>query len=75
MAKITNTGELRTFLCSAINNVANGTFDVQKAKEVIKLSAQVNESLYAEVKVSRIQLELGREVNKFGSLQLGEQTE
>jgi hypothetical protein len=52
--------------------VANGTFDVNKAKEVIKLAAQVNESLYAEVKVARIQLELGREVTKFGGLQLGE---
>jgi hypothetical protein len=72
MAKITNTGELRAFLCSTINSVANGTFDVNKAKEVIKLAAQVNESLYAEVKVARIQLELGREVTKFGGLQLGE---
>jgi hypothetical protein len=72
MAKITNTGELRAFLCSAINNVANGTFDVNRAKEVTKLASQVNESLYAEVKVARTQLELGREVAKFGGLQLGE---
>jgi hypothetical protein len=72
MSKITNTGELRAFLCSAINNVANGTFDVHKAKEVTKIAAQVNESLYAEVKVARTQLELGREVAKFGALHLGE---
>ena len=72
MAKITNTCELRAFLCSAINNVANGTFDVNRAKEVTKLASQVNESLYAEVKVARTQLELGREVAKFGGLQLGE---
>jgi len=71
MAKITNTGELREFLCSAINNVANGTFDVNKAKEVTKIAAQINESLYAEVKVAKTQIELGSAAAKFGSLNLG----
>lgn len=71
MAKITNTGELREFLCSAINNVANGTFDINKAKEVTKLAAQVNESLYSEVKVAKTQIELGKEAARFGELKLG----
>jgi len=71
MAKITNTGELREFLCSAINSVANGTFDVNKAKEVTKIAAQINESLYAEVKVAKTQIELGNEAAKFGDLVLG----
>ena len=51
MAKITNAGELREFLCLAINNVANGTLDAGKARDIVKLASQVNESLYAEVKV------------------------
>ncbi len=72
MAKITTTGELREFLCSAINLVANGTFDVNKAKEVTKIAAQINENLYAEVKVAKTLLELGKETQKFGSLSLGE---
>jgi len=71
MAKITNTGELREFLCSAINGVANGTFDVNKAKEVTKIAAQINESLYAEVKVAKTQIDLGNEAAKFGELKLG----
>ena len=71
MSKITNTGELREFLCSAINGVANGTFDVNKAKEVTKIAAQINESLYAEVKVAKTQIDLGNEAAKFGELKLG----
>ena len=71
MSKITNTGELRDFLCGAINGVANGTFDVNKAKEVTKIAAQINESLYAEVKVAKTQIELGAEAAKFGALNLG----
>lgn len=71
MSKITNTGELREFLLSAINGVANGSFDVHKAKEITKIAAQVNENLYAEVKVAKTQIELGNEAAKFGALNLG----
>ena len=71
MSKITSTGELREFLCSAINGVANGTFDINKAKEITKISAQINESLYAEVRVAKTQIELGNEAAKFGNLALG----
>ena len=72
MSKITNSGELRDFLCSAINGVANGTFDIKKAREVTKLAAQVTENMYAEVRVAKTQLELGAVAAKFGSLPLGE---
>ena len=71
MAKITNTGELRAFLCNSINGVANGTFDINKAKEVTKIASQINESLYAEVRVAKTQVELGKEASKFGELNLG----
>ena len=70
MAKIKNTGDLREFLCSAINSVANGTMDTDKARNVTKLAAQVNESLYSEVKVARMRLELREEAAKFGALNL-----
>jgi len=72
MSKITNTGELREFLCSTINGVANGTFGIDKAKEITKIAAQINESLYSEVKVAKTQIELGNEAAKFGALDLGE---
>ncbi len=71
MSKITKTGELRAFLCQAINGVANGTFDIKKAREITKLASQINDSLYAEVRVARTQIELGKEVDKIGDLKLG----
>lgn len=70
MSKITTTSELREFLCGSINSVANGTMDVEKARNITKLAAQVNESLYAEVKVAKTQIELGLEAEKFGDLTL-----
>jgi hypothetical protein len=71
MAKITNTGQLRDFLCAAINAVGNGTMDAEKARNITKLAGQVNESLYAEVKVAKTKIELGVEADKIGSLMLG----
>ena len=70
MSKITNTSQLRDFLCSAINSVSNGTMSTDKARNITKLAAQVNESLYAEVKVAKTKKELGEEADKFGSLSL-----
>lgn len=75
MAKITKTGELREFLCSAINMVANGTMDAEKARNITKLASQVNESMYVEVKVAKTKIELGQESSKFGSLIVGEELE
>jgi len=71
MAKINTAGDLRSFLCSAINSVANGTMDISKAREVTKLAGQVNESFYAEVKVARLQIDLEKESAKLGELPVG----
>jgi len=71
MSKITNAGQLREFLCSSINAVGNGTMSSDKARDITKLAAQVNESLYSEVKVAKTQIELGKEAEKFGDLPLG----
>ena len=68
MAKISTTGDLREFLCSSINSVANGTMDIAKAREITKLAAQVNESFYSEVKVARLQIDIGLEAEKLGHL-------
>lgn len=70
MSKITTTGQLREFLASTLNGVANGTFDLEKAKNVVKLSQQINESFYAEIKVARVQHDLGNDNAKLGDLQL-----
>lgn len=71
MAAITTAGELRAFLCSSINSVANGTLDIAKAREITKLAGQVNESFYSEVKVARLQMDLKREAAKLGDLGVG----
>ena len=68
MAKINTAGDLREFLCSSINSVANGTMDIAKAREVTKLAGQVNESFYAEVKVARLKLDLEKQVDELGTL-------
>ena len=70
MAQIKNTSELRSFLCKSINMVANGTMETEKARNITKMAAQINESMYAEVKVARTQRELGQESAKFGELAL-----
>ena len=71
MATIENTGDLREFLSKTIVSVANGTCDVSKAREIGKLSSQINESFYAEVKIASTQKDLGREIEGFGLLNLG----
>lgn len=71
MSKIKTTGELREFLCSTINAVANGSMDTDKARNITKLAAQINESIYSEIKVARTMIELGRDSQPLGNLNLG----
>ena len=73
MAKINTAGDLRSFLCSSINSVANGTMEITKAREITKLAGQVNESFYAEVKIARLQIDLGNQAAKLGELSVGNQ--
>lgn len=74
MAKIKTSGQLREFLCSSINQVANGTMDTDKARNITKLAAQVTENLYAEAKIAKLQIEMEGEASKFGDLSLGAST-
>lgn len=68
MAKIKTTGQLREFLCSMINGVANGTVDSEKARNVTKIAAQVNESFYSEIKIAKVMMEAGKEASELGDL-------
>lgn len=70
MSKITTTGDLREFLGSAINSVANGTMDTDKARNITKLAGQINESFYSEVKIAKVQTELGRQASELGELKI-----
>ena len=63
-------GELREFLLQSIQDVANGDMEEAQARNIIKMAGQVNESLYAEVKVTKTKVELGESTDKFGELGL-----
>lgn len=68
MAKIKTTGDLREFLASAINSVANGTMDTDKARNITKLAAQINESFYSEIKIAKVQIEMDKPTAELGTL-------
>lgn len=68
MAKIKTTGQLREFICSVINGVANGTMDTDKARNITKLAAQVNESFYSEIKIAKVMAEGGKDAARLGML-------
>lgn len=70
MPKIETTGDLRQFLCASINAVANGTMDTEKARNIVKMAGQVNESFYSEVKVIKTQMEMGEEAKSLGELDI-----
>ena len=72
MSKIKTTGDLRKYLLSTITLVGNGIIDTDKARNITKLAAQINESLYAEVKVAKTKLELWQEADKIGELKLAD---
>jgi hypothetical protein len=70
--KLTNTGRIRAFLSEAMVKIAAGEMTAEDAGTIAKLAGQVNESLYAEIRHQRLQLELKREVGKFGELVIGD---
>ena len=73
MSKINNSGQLRAFLLDMMEKVADGKTTVERAHVVIKGAAQVNESLYAEMKAKALAKALGQTVHQLGALPLGEE--
>lgn len=67
------TADIRAMLMAAMEDVEAGKMDVDKARTIVKLAAQINESLYAEVKAIRTLMEIGKSVDiaNIGALQLG----
>jgi hypothetical protein len=66
--KIKTTGDLREMLCDAINQVADGTMQPETARNLTKLAGRINDSFHAEAKISRLQIEIGRESSALGKL-------
>ena len=71
--KIETAGQLRSFLSDMMIGVKNGHLAPDKAGQITKMAAQINESLYAELKAARVFNELKRQVPDFGKLPLGKE--
>jgi hypothetical protein len=69
---INNTGQLREFLVNMLVGVKNGTVDDGKARSMVKLSAQVNESFYSEIKIAKVRMESGQQTHDLGKLPINE---
>lgn len=69
---IPTTGSLRDFLAMMMVGVKNGDLDLDKARNITKLAGQINESLYAEVKVAKVRAEAGQIAPPLGKMRIGE---
>lgn len=70
--KIKTTGQLRDFLATMMVGVKNGDLAVDKASQINKLAGQINESMYAEVKVAVIRKQAGEVMPTMGDMNIGE---
>lgn len=69
--QILTTGDLRTFLANMLVNVENGNADLDAARAMVKIAAQINESFYSEIKASQVAIDAGRKAEHLGSLPIG----
>jgi hypothetical protein len=51
--------------------VKDGDISIDKASRITKLAGQINESLYAEVKVAKVRLEAGIVMGELGAMRVG----
>jgi len=68
---IKTTGDLRSYLASIMVSVGNGTCDPAKAREIVKVAGQINESFYSEVKVQRLKMDMKQAADSFGDMSVG----
>ena len=73
MSGIKTTGQLRQFLADMLVGIKNGHTDIAKASQITKMAAQINESVYSEIKTARVRKELGdASAVPMGALELGD---
>jgi uncharacterized protein YciU (UPF0263 family) len=65
------TGQLRDFLANMMLGVKNGDLELDRARNITKLAAQINESFYAEIKVAKVRAEAGELMPVFGEMSVG----
>lgn len=69
MAKsIQTTGQLREFLSNILVGVKDGDVAADEARNITKLAAQINESFYSEIKIQKVRLEAGQQLQELGLL-------
>lgn len=71
MSKIKTAGQLREFLLDTMEQVRDAKVSVERAQVVVKTAAQVNESIYAELKSKQLSKQLGEASHAVGSMPLG----
>lgn len=69
---IKTSGELREFLAQSMESVRSGELAIDRASQITKLAAQINESFYSEIKIARTSSEAGRKVAELGRLPIKE---
>ena len=72
--EVKTTGQLRTMLANAAKGVMNGDLDIDRALALHKLAKNISESLYSETKIAMFRHEVAQPMEKFGELQLGDQS-
>ena len=67
---IKTTGQLREFLVRMMLCTKEGSIDADKARNITKLAAQINESFYSEIKIAKVMTEAGNlgDIAKLGDL-------
>ena len=70
MSSVKTAGQLRAFLLSAMEEVKAGKLTIERATIAIKGAAQVNESIYAELKAKSLAKQLGEAQHVFGKMPL-----
>lgn len=72
MSSVKTTAQLREFLLSTMEEVKAGKLTFERANVAIKGAAQVNESIYAELKAKQLAKSLGEGSVAFGKMALTE---
>jgi hypothetical protein len=70
---IKTTGDLRTYLANTMVSVTVGEISPENAGRIAKLAAQINESMYVEIKQQKLIVELGKAVDDFGRTLIGKE--
>lgn len=70
MSKINTAGQIRRFLIDTMEEIKAGKVEESVARNLIKMSAQINESIYSEAKIAKLKMDAGETMDKFGSLKL-----